>query len=508
MTAVTMPPATAAPVDTAPMTAVGPDALYAALIARAAALLQGAVGAADPLAADVVQSGLPESTFKPLANAIAKATGLDGAVILRRMLKARGASEGAEATAAGTGAPCAADPEPSASPAPLRQTLQAIVTMISSRVYCSAEAADACALWAAGTWGVYPPGDTDAGPDNYARLHIHAPAKRCGKSMLLEAVAHIVRRPLSATDVSEAAIFRTIGRYQPTLLIDEADQLFAKNRDLTGIVNSGYARTGRVVRTVEVQAQGVRSFEPVSFPTFAPVALAGIGALPSTIEDRSIRIELQRQPRERRGQRIGLRELAALRKRITPHLMAHADAIGAAMETGVRDSEIPAALHDRDMDNWRPLLALAKLAGADWLVRAQRAAEVLCKSSADGDKGNEWALRQVVAFITERRAAVVAEWRAWVAVGRKTVPPLAGRPGIQRPAAACHFVASDTLAGWLLAKDDSGFGDMRDAGSVKLRVARLLRGFGVQPTLRRVGGAPTRGYEVPAIRAVWRRYRQ
>ena len=508
MTAVAIPPATAAPADTAPVSvaAADPDALYAALTARAATLLQGAIGAADALAADIVQSALPETTFKPLAGAIAKATGLDGDMLRRKMLKARGASDTAGDDAA-MEAPCADDPEPSTSPAPLGNALRASVSVIRQRVFCAAEVADACALWAMGTWGVYPPGDPAAGPDIYPRLHIHAPAKRCGKSLLLESVSQLVRRPLMATDVSEAAVFRTIGKYRPTLLIDEADQLFAKNRDLTGIVNSGYARTGHVVRTVEVQAQGLRSFEPVSFPTFGAVALAGIGALPSTIEDRSIRIELHRQPRDRRAQRVGLRQLADLRKKITPHLMAHADAIGAAMTAGVPDGEIPAPLNDRDADNWRPLLGLAKLAGAEWLARAQRAAEVLCAAGADGDKGNEWALRQVVEFVREKRAAVVAEWRAWVRGGRKTVRPLAGRPGVQRPAVACRFVPSDELAGWLLAKDDSGFADMRDAGSVKLRVARLLRGFGVQPTLRRVNGVPTRGYEVPPIRAVWRSYR-
>ena len=401
--------------------------------------------------------------------------------------------------------PCGADPEPNASPVPVGNLLQVAVTMIDKRVFCSPEVADACALWACGTWGVHPSSDPGDGPEIYPRLHVHGPVKRCGKSLLLESVASVVRRPLIATDVSEAAIFRTIEKYQPTLLIDEADQLFAKNRDLTGIVNSGYAQTGHVVRTMEVQVQGTRGFEPVSFSTYAPVALAGIGALPSTIEDRSIRIELQRQPRDRKAQRVGLRRLAQLRNKIVPHLMAHTDMIGAAMARGVPDSDVPAALNDRDADNWRPLIALAKLAGSDWLARAQRAAEVLCGSSSDGDRGNEWALRQVVEYVIEQRSTTVADWRAWVQGGRKTARPLAGRPGVQRPA-PYRFIASDALAGWLISKDDSGFSDARDLGTIKLRVARLLRTFGVRPSLRRVSGMPTRGYEVPTIRAVWRRY--
>ena len=76
--------------------------------------------------------------------------------------------------------------------------------------------------------------------------------------------------------------------------------------------------------------------------SFAAIALAGIGSLPSTIEDRSVRIELQRQPRDKRAQRVGRKQLANMRKKIEPHLMAHADAIGAAMSKGVPDSAIPA----------------------------------------------------------------------------------------------------------------------------------------------------------------------
>jgi len=402
--------------------------------------------------------------------------------------------------------PCASDPDPSAAPKPIGVLIEAAAMMIRGRVFCTPETADAVALWCTGTWGIFPPSDPLAGPDIYPRLHLHSPTKRCGKSTLLEVVQHTVRRPLLATDVSEAAIYRSTDRWHPTLLIDEADRLFAKNRDLTGIVNSGYARTGRVVRTMEIQVQGVRSFEPVPFPTFAAVALAGIGALPSTIEDRSIRIELQRQPNDRKAQRVGLRQLAGLRNKITPHVMAHADAIGAAMAKGVDDNLIPAMLNDRDADNWRPLLALATLAGGDWLARAQRAAELLCKSETDSDRGNEWALRQIIEYVNEARAAAVGDYRTWVNGGRKIVPPIAGRPGVQR-VGPCRFIDSGGLATWLMAKDDSGFSDARDPGSVKLRVARLLRAFGVQPGRCRINGIPTRGYEVAAIRAVWRRYR-
>ena len=152
--------------------------------------------------------------------------------------------------------PCATDPEPSTDPLSLDFLLNLMAGVVRRRVYCSPEAADACALWSAGSWGVYPPADPAAGADIFPRLHIYAPTKRCGKSTMLEVANHAVRRPLGATDVSEAALFRTIDQYRPTLLIDEADRLIAKNRDIVGLIDSGYARGNFVLRTEGGAGQG------------------------------------------------------------------------------------------------------------------------------------------------------------------------------------------------------------------------------------------------------------
>ena len=316
--------------------------------------------------------------------------------------------------------------------------------------------------------------------------------KRCGKSTMLEIVQHVVRRPLAATDTSEAAMFRAIDRWRPTLLIDEADRLFAKSRDLVGLVNSGYSRVGQVIRTVEVQRGGLRTFDPVPFATYAPIALAGIGRLASTIEDRSIRIALVRQPQGNTHKRIGLSGLMRVREIVGPHLIAHADAIGTAMTASVSDSTIPPSLNDRDADNWRPLLALAGLAGGAWPARAHAAAIELCGEAADGDRGPEWTLRQIVEGVSAFRRDAVEKYQQWIRNGRKAAPPQQGQRVPQRTP-PCRYIASEDLAKWLMAKDDFGFGDYRDTGSVKMRVARLLRTFGVEPTLRRVAGVPTRG---------------
>jgi putative DNA primase/helicase len=285
-----------------------PDALYAGFNAQAGALTAGAVGGADALAAAIVASGLSEATFKPLAAAIGKATGLDADTIRKKMTKARGTGDAAadSRSSPGTELQCATDPDPSTSPEPVALLLDMIVRVVAARVHCSTATASAVALWSVGTWGLFPPSAPDRGPDMYPRLNLHSPMKRCGKSTLLEVVQNVVRRPLPATDVSDAAFFRSVDRWHPTSIVDEFDRLIQKNPNLIGFYNSGYCRTGYVLRTVEVQTQSGRSFDPVAFSTFGAAAMAGIGSAPPTIADRSIRIGLQRQPHGHARRRIGL----------------------------------------------------------------------------------------------------------------------------------------------------------------------------------------------------------
>ncbi len=70
-------------------------------------------------------------------------------------------------------------------------------------------------------------------------LALESPEKRCGKSTLLSVLASLVPKPLPFANITIAALFRTIDKYGPTLLVDEADT-FTKNSDeLRGVLNSG-----------------------------------------------------------------------------------------------------------------------------------------------------------------------------------------------------------------------------------------------------------------------------
>jgi len=207
------------------------------------------------------------------------------------------------------------------------------------------------------------------------RLGISSPARRCGKTTLLNVLAHLVPRPLVASNISPAAIFRTIDAARPTLLIDEADSFARENEELRGILNSGHSRASAfVVRLVSV----ADDFEPRKFSTYTAMAIARIGHLPATLEDREITLALRRRlPSERieRFRREHAAALAELARRCARWAADHAEALKDA------DPAVPSELDDRAGDNWRPLLAIADAAGGEWQERAQAAALLL--SGAD-----------------------------------------------------------------------------------------------------------------------------
>ncbi|HEY5011432.1 MAG TPA: hypothetical protein VIK61_01845, partial [Acidimicrobiia bacterium] len=148
------------------------------------------------------------------------------------------------------------------------------------------EQADAVTLWIAHTWAFEA---AEATP----RLSIQSAEKQSGKTRLLELLDLLVRSSLSVASISAAAMFRLIADGPTTLLIDEADTIFdgrgSGAEDLRGVLNAGYRRGGGVMRAAG-KGTGVQRFS-----VFAPVALAGIGRLPDTVQDRSIVIRLKRR---------------------------------------------------------------------------------------------------------------------------------------------------------------------------------------------------------------------
>ncbi len=237
-------------------------------------------------------------------------------------------------------------------------------------------ALDAVTLWVAAThaqpaWAHAP------------RLVIRGPEKRCGKSRLLDLVEALCWNAFITVNSSPSAVYRSISADPPTLLVDEADTIFGPkadgNEDLRGLLNAGHQRN-RPAKRYDAANNRVESI-----PTFAMAAIAGIGAMPDTIEDRAVIVRMRRRapgetvaPYRHRRDRPALRELAG---QLHAWLRAHHNVLEVA---------VPAMpVEDRAADTWEPLFAVADLAGEPWPDRARVAVLALQAETEDSDQGSE-----------------------------------------------------------------------------------------------------------------------
>lgn len=224
----------------------------------------------------------------------------------------------------------------------------------------------AVALWIAHTYAINE-------CEHSARLAIRAPTKQSGKTVLLETLNELVKDGWLVIGPSAPVLFRNIEKKQPTVLLDEADRLFERRKedtaDVLQFLNTGHSKGASVPRMVTVGKQ----MDVHDFPTFAAVALAGIGTdWPDTIIDRAIVITLERKQKAEKTERLRRQAKAELNALAT-ELKFAMEAIGAESLT-VEQSELPERLSDRAQDGWEPLIAIADAAGADWPVLARNAA--------------------------------------------------------------------------------------------------------------------------------------
>jgi hypothetical protein len=263
-----------------------------------------------------------------------------------------------------------ADPEPWPDPVFGAALLSEIEAVIKRYVVLPLEAAVSAALW---ILFAHSHDAFDVSP----LLAITSPTKRCGKSLLEQLVGAMLPRALTTSNISPAALFRAIEAYQPSLLIDEGDAFLSFSEELRGILNSGHTRRGAVV----IRCDG-DPIEARTYSTWTPKVVALIGQLPDTVTDRSVVIRLQRKGR---GE-VAARFRSRCMNEITPLCRQAArwanDNLAALREA---DPAVPDSLNDRAADNWRPLLAVADLAGGTWPKVARQAALTLSGETVQED---------------------------------------------------------------------------------------------------------------------------
>jgi putative DNA primase/helicase len=200
-------------------------------------------------------------------------------------------------------------------------------------------------------------------------LLVTSAAADSGKTTLAGLLTLLVRRGLGTVEISGAALFRSVEKWTPTFVIDEADTVLVNNEDLRAVVNSGWTRGLGVIRC------DPETHEPRKYSTFAPKALTMKGRrLPDTTLSRTIIIELKRKAANERVadfNHVDDVELAELRAKLARWAMDNAEALREAQP------EMVPGFHNRLRMNWYPLLAIAELAGSECATKARAAAQAI-----------------------------------------------------------------------------------------------------------------------------------
>ena len=264
------------------------------------------------------------------------------------------------------------DFEPADEPVELAATLDGMVDALLAYVVMDEYQAKTAALWVLHCHCLEA---TDYTP----RLRLTSPMRRCGKSTALRVLSKLVPRPLPLSGVSAALLFRTIGDLRPTIMLDEADNAgLNDNPNLKIVLNEGTWRGAVIGRLVG------DGHEPKFFPIFAPVVYAGIGdKVPGPLLDRSIMLRLRRKlvsETRTRFDRRHIDHLTALGRQAARFAMENTAALTEA------NPIVPDGLNDREMDGWRPLLAIADMAGPRWAEAARAAAMLLAETDEFEDE--------------------------------------------------------------------------------------------------------------------------
>jgi putative DNA primase/helicase len=269
-----------------------------------------------------------------------------------------------------------------------------------------------------------------------------SPEKRCGKTTAMSVMGALTPKSMHAVNISTSVLFRVIEKYQPTVLIDEADTFLEANDELRGALNGGHNRLSAYVwRSVG------DDHEPRQFRVWAPKCIAMIGKLPDTLEDRALVVHLRRKQDGEAVERFRadrVQEFMHLRRKAARWADDNCISLGNA------DPAVPGALNDRAQDNARAICAIADLAGGSW--------PEMVRSALVGAAGQVDDEPQSAGVLLLRDVAEIFESRGTSRIG------------------------STQLCEALCGLEESPWADWRRGASITTRgIAKLLKPFGITP---------------------------
>jgi Protein of unknown function (DUF3631) len=332
-------------------------------------------------------------------------------------------------------------------------------------IYPSEHAKIAHALWVAhahlmGAWESTP------------RIAFLSPEPGSGKTRAMEVTELLVPNPVAAVNVTPAYLFRKVGSENgpPTILFDEIDTVFGpkarEHEELRALLNSGHRR-GAVAGRCVVRGKIIETEE---IPSYAPVALAGLGWLPDTILSRSVIVRMRRRAPDEKieafRRRLHLPQGEALRRR----LAAWAEAV--LQEATDARPKMPAGVEDRNADVWEALLGVADLAGGDWPDLSRRAATELVKATREIEPSLNIRLLEDLRTIFEGEDSLATK---------------------------------DILARLCLL-EDAPWNDLKGKPITDRQLSQRLGAYGAKSKTVRIGAATPRGYARADLYDLWRRY--
>jgi hypothetical protein len=306
-------------------------------------------------------------------------------------------------------------------------------------------------------------------------LVILSPTKRCGKTRLLGVLARSVRRAMGCISITPATLYRSIEKWHPTLLIDEADNLLKDskgndNAELRSVINAGHTRDFAFVPRCAGDTHEVEGFS-----TWAPKVIALVGKLPDSIFDRSIPVHLRRRSKNEPVKPLRdtqASEWLELRQKLLRFAADNGDAIGRTKPA------LPQGMNDRAEDNWIPLLAIAEAAGGDWPNLAAKAALELSKGAEDQES-----------IVTQLLMAISKIYQD------------AGMTG------PSDFLSSSFIVTELNKDQEAPWRDFRKGMGISItKVASILRPFGLKSEQRQINNVRACGYPFGKLKPIFDRY--
>ena len=188
-------------------------------------------------------------------------------------------------------------------------------------------------------------------------LYLGGPAGS-GKTRVFEVLSRLVFRPLQSSNMTGAALFRTLHSRGGTLLYDEAERLKQSIPDV-GEINSmllaGYKRGGRATRLEPVGD----TFRTVEFDVFGPKALACVRGLPEALFSRCIPVMMFRAGKDSPKPRRHLDDCGGRWRALRADLHAITLEYGPDYLNLAHRGDVCPAMSGRQFELWQPLLALA-----------------------------------------------------------------------------------------------------------------------------------------------------